>query len=89
MGAEFAPFQAVLLRSEAAASSQIENLTASARAIAEAELGVGARPNAQLIVDNTRAMDAAVELAAQLDASSVLRMHQVLMAHDDPEWAGR
>jgi len=35
-GDEFVPFRAVLLRSEPAASSQIENLTASARAIAEA-----------------------------------------------------
>ena len=38
VGGEIAPFQSVLLRSEAAASSQIERLTASARAIAEAEL---------------------------------------------------
>lgn len=89
MGGEIAPFQAVLLRSEAAASSQIENLTASARAIAEAELGVDTRPNARLIVDNTRALDAAVDLAARIDASTVLQMHRVLMAHDDPEWAGR
>ena len=50
-----APFAAVLLRSESAASSQIENLTASARAIAEAELpGVGAKRNAEMIVANGR-----------------------------------
>lgn len=41
VGAEIAPFQAVLLRSESAANSWIENLTASARAIAEAALGGG------------------------------------------------
>src|ERR1700740_371942 len=41
LGGEIAPFAAVLLRSESAASSQIENLTASARAIAEAELASG------------------------------------------------
>jgi len=33
IGGEIAPFSAVLLRSESAASSQIENLTASARAL--------------------------------------------------------
>lgn len=38
LGGEIAPFAAILLRSESAASSQIENLSASARAIAEAEL---------------------------------------------------
>jgi hypothetical protein len=38
LGREMAPFAADLLRSESAASSKIENLTASARAIAEAEL---------------------------------------------------
>ena len=32
LGGEIAPFAAVLLRSESAASSQIENLTASSRA---------------------------------------------------------
>src|ERR1700709_1930494 len=37
LGGEIAPFSSVLLRTESAASSNIENLTASARAIAEAE----------------------------------------------------
>jgi hypothetical protein len=37
LGDEIAPSSTVLLRSESAASSNIENLTASARAIAEAE----------------------------------------------------
>ncbi|ORB52364.1 hypothetical protein BST42_15550 [Mycolicibacterium rhodesiae] len=34
LGSDIAPFASVLLRSESAAGSQIENLTASARAIA-------------------------------------------------------
>ncbi|TML28457.1 MAG: Fic family protein [Actinobacteria bacterium] len=66
LGGEIAPFAAVLLRSESAASSQIENLTASARAIAEAELGVTGKRNAVQIVANTRAMDAALALAEQV-----------------------
>lgn len=57
LGDEVAPFAAVLLRSESTASSNIENLTASARAIAEAEaLGDTSRRNAALIVSNTEAM---------------------------------
>jgi hypothetical protein len=39
MGSEIAPFGAILLRSESAASSRIEHLTASAQAVALAELG--------------------------------------------------
>ena len=76
MGGEIAPFASVLLRSEAAASSQIENLTASARAVAEAELGDSGRRNADQVVANTRAMAAAVELADHIDPTSILAMHR-------------
>ena len=55
LGDEIAPFTSVLLRTESAASSNIENLTASARAIAEAEaLGDTSRRNAAMIVANTK-----------------------------------
>jgi Fic family protein len=89
MGAEIVPFGSVLLRSESAASSQIENLTASARAIAEAEIGDGGRKNAAQIVANVRAMEAAVGLAEPIDADSILRMHRALMRDVDPGSAGR
>jgi hypothetical protein len=56
---EIAPFASVLLRSESAASSQIENLTSSARALAEAEIGEGTRANAGVILANVRTMQAA------------------------------
>ena len=47
LGVEITPYSAVLLRSESAASSRIENLTASARS-AEAELpGGGGKANAE------------------------------------------
>jgi Fic family protein len=88
LGNERAPFAALLLRSESAASSRIENLTASARAIAEAELGQGAR-NASMIVANQRAMTAAIELADRLDANAILAMHAALLGASDPEIAGR
>jgi Fic family protein len=90
LGDEIAPFASVLLRSESAASSNIENLTASARAIAEAEaLGNSGRRNAALIVGNTEAMKAAVALADQIDEDAILAMHAALMRTSDPDMAGR
>ena len=88
LGREIAPFSAVLLRSESTASSRIENLTASARAIGEAELHPDGSSNASLIVANTRAMTAAVELADRIDATSILEMHDALLAPSRPEIAG-
>lgn len=99
LGGEIAPFAAVLLRSESAASSQIENLTASARAIAEAELsGASSKRNAEMIVANTAAMQAAVSLSDTVDADAVLAMHRALMANQprhtpgefrtEPVWIG-
>ena len=89
LGREIAPFRAVLLRSESAASSKIENLTASARAIAEAELLSEGRHNAALIVANERAMTAAINLADRIDAEAVLSMHAALLEYSDPDIAGR
>ena len=89
VGGEIAPFSAVLLRSESAASSQIENLTASARAISEAELGERAGPNAQQVLGNVAAMTAAMALSNDLTARSVLDMHDALLKHADPGIAGK
>lgn len=89
LGREIAPFAAVLLRSESAASSKIENLTASARAIAEAEVLPAGRPNASLIVANERAMTAAITLADRIDADAVLAMHEALLGESEPAIAGR
>jgi Fic family protein len=88
MGGEIAPYGVVLLRSESAASSQIENLTASARAIAEAAIGDTSRHNAALIVANVRAMDAAIALADRIDADAIRAMHRALLADTEPEIAG-
>ncbi|MGH3735000.1 MAG: Fic family protein [Micromonosporaceae bacterium] len=89
LGGEIALFGAVLMRSESAASSRIENLTASARAIAEAEIGVAGRRDAFQIVANTRALDAAIAMADRLDAESVLAVHRALMEATEPDIAGR
>ena len=86
---EIAPFASVLLRSESAASSQIENLTSSARALAEAEIGEGNRANASVILGNVRTMQAALDLAGRLDERAVLAMHRALMAQQTRHAAGR
>lgn len=89
IGAEIAPFASVLLRSESAASSMIENLTSGAKAIALAELGSTEKRNASEIVGNVEAMKAALELASRLDPDAILAMHAALMAKHDPAIAGR
>jgi len=68
------------LRSESAASSRIENLTASARSLGEAELGSTDRVNATQVVRNVRTMETALAAAHDLDPSSVVKMHESLMA---------
>jgi len=90
LGAEIAPFASVLLRTESAASSKIENLTASARAIAEAEtLGNTKRRNASMIVANTKAMRAAIDQADQISDEAILAMHEALMHESEPSSAGK
>ncbi len=83
------PFTSLLLRSESAASSRIENLTASAKAIALADLGDTTRQNATLIVSNAHAMQAAIALADQLNADAIREMHHALMSTTDPDAAGK
>lgn len=87
-GTEVAPFAAILLRSESASSSRIENLTSSARAIALAELGSDKRQNAAEIVSNVQAMKAALELADRIDEEAILAMHSALMIDHQPEIVG-
>ena len=88
MGSEIAPFSAVLLRSESAASSQIENLTASSRAISEAELGGRVGANAAQVVGNVAAMSAALALSDDVTAQAILDMHEALLHNVAPAIAG-
>ncbi len=81
LGAEsqLAPMQAVLLRTESASSSQIEGLTASVRKLALAQIGEESGRNAQLVIGNVRAMDAALQLVDEPGLDSILAMHEALM----------
>lgn len=88
VGLMVAPFASMLLRSEAASSSQIENLTASASSILKAEFGFGETPNSSLIISNQRAMGAAIAASERFDLPSLLQIHKTLMAKVDPEHAG-
>jgi Fic family protein len=85
---EIAPLAAVLLRTESASSSQIENITASAKALALAELGVAKfGSNAKLVAANVDAMNRATELADSITPATILAVHDALMRgqeHADP-----
>lgn len=89
LGALTAPFAAVLIRSESASSSEIENLTATPKSIALAEIGGRAGPNAQLIVANTRAMESAIALSGDLDPAAIVAMQRALLEDTRPDFVGR
>lgn len=88
VGADLAPFASVLLRSESASSSRIENLSSGAKATALAELGSTDKRNAAEIVGNVAAMQAALDLADRLDPDAILAMHALLLGRVAPVIAG-
>ena len=81
-------FPKMLLRSESAFSSQIENLTSSIRNIAWAELSSKLPQNAELIAGNVRAMRVALDLPNTFSKSAIMRIHEVLLEADNSEYAG-
>ena len=74
------PMSAVLLRTESASSSQIEDLTVGAEQLALAELHESRSANARAVVANVRTMEAALRLASDLDLEALLSMQGELMA---------
>lgn len=82
------PFASILLRTESASSSEIENLTSGARAIAEAELGERESGNAAQIVRNVRTMEAALALADKIDGGSIIAMQATLLGASTPDLTG-
>ena len=87
-GPDGLPFASILLRTESASSSEIENLTSGARAIAEAELGERKDGNAAQIVRNVRTMEAALALADDLSTQSIIDMQTALLGTFAPELTG-
>lgn len=80
---EIAPLSAILLRTESASSSEIENLTVGARQLALAELGAVASRNASIVKRNVRTMEAALELAASIDSKTIQELHDALLGGVD------
>jgi Fic family protein len=89
VGNDLVPFETVMLRSESASSSMIENLTSGTRAIVLAEMGSREKRNATLIVGNVAAMRAAIRVADDLDEDAILAMHRALLGDTEPDIAGR
>ncbi|MEV8249906.1 Fic family protein [Microbacterium sp. NPDC076768] len=75
------PMAAILLRTESASSSQIEQLTTSAKQLALAEIDETERANALTVIGNVRAMEAALQLSDDVNERSILAMHHALMIH--------
>ncbi|WP_426517107.1 Fic family protein [Diaminobutyricibacter sp. McL0618] len=84
-----APFASILLRTESASSSEVENLTSSAKQVALAEIGASRSGNARLVVANVRAMKAAIILSDRLDESAIIEMHEALLSDSAPAVVGR
>jgi Fic family protein len=81
---EFAPLSAVLLRTESASSSQIENITVGARALSLADVGLAKfGSNARLVQANVEAMNRALELTGPLTPGHILAVHEALMHGQD------
>jgi len=80
---ELAPLASVLLRTESASSSEIEGVTAGARALALAEIHQRTGPNAQLVSANVRAMQRAVELADDISIDTIRGAQGALLEGHD------
>ncbi|WP_313406712.1 Fic family protein [Aeromicrobium sp.] len=87
---EFAPLAAVLLRTESASSSQIENITVGAKALSLADVGLAKfGSNASLVQANVAAMNRALEVSGPLTAEHLLSIHESLMHGQDTAAPGR
>jgi len=77
---EFAPLSSVLLRTESASSSQIEDVAAGAKALALASIDERSGPNAVLVAGNVEAMRTAIAMSDHLDVVAIRAAHQALLA---------
>jgi Fic family protein len=88
-GEELAPLDAVLLRTESASSSQIENVTAGAKSLALATIDERTGMNARMVAANVAAMRMAIELSEELSVDAILAMHGALLAEQAHAQPGR
>lgn len=87
VGAFPLPFDAILLRTESASSSEVEQLTASAKQVALADFGAARSSNANLIAANADAMRRAMRSADAITEDAIIDIQATLL-HSDPrrEW---
>ena len=79
---------ALLLRSESAASSQIEHLTSSVRNVAIAELSDDAPMNARIVQGNLDAMREALALPGEFSIGLIQAIHRKLIEPTGASFAG-
>lgn len=79
---------AVLVRTESASSSQIEQITAGSKALAMASIGESDRSNAALVAANTVAVEKAVAMSDQLSAAAIIDVQAALLQESDPVHTG-
>jgi len=91
-GSSLANFTVIALRTEAATSSQIENLSASASSIAVAEYAppsaAARRSNAELIAANVATLTAAMRGAGPLSAEEIVEIQRILLEDSAPDLTG-
>ncbi len=92
IGARLASFTVIALRTEAASSSQIENLSAASSSIAIAEHATRTagphRPNAELIAANVATLTAAMEGEGLLEVAEIIEIQHVLLKDSAPRLTG-
>lgn len=76
------PMPAILLRTESASSSQIEQLTTSALQLALAAIGETTKANATTVLGNVHAMETAIGVSGEISLQSILDMHRALLKSD-------
>lgn len=79
---------ALLLRSESAASSQIEHLTSSVRNVAIAELSNDAPANARIVQGNVSAMREALRLSPEISIEQIKAIHRSLIEPTGASFGG-
>jgi len=92
IGTRLASFTVIALRTEAATSSQIENLSAAPSSIAIAEHAAPStnprKPNADLIAANVATLTAAMAGEGTLDVAQIIEIQKVLLEDSAPRLTG-
>lgn len=91
-GAALAGFTLIALRTEAAASSRIENLSASATSIALVEhlpKSQRGKTNAEAISANVATLRDAMERDTPIDAAEIIEIQRILLEHHAPRLTGK